>query len=312
VAFDPTSISNLINSPPGQFAAGAVLAGIVWKFFEKVESILKNDTKLEIAVWLLGVKPFGPKMEPWPGTFAKLFDRLFGHRPFSFLCFRRSALLSLTLYVVFYAIVLVYQGGSLATIEQKAGVLGPQDRTIFSSSMIMWLPLFLCVAIIGDYFALLETRFAIAIASRYDTTFVVTLCIVCDAIVTVVTASVVLAINWGIVEYYLMSLLMVRHRGLPTQELFANVALFRVFRPEYFSSQARVLWFYPSFFTCVWLWLYAGSGFLLKCSRHFDIGFQWFNSKADIEKHPLSAIGLVAGCIVALLWWTVVLVKWLV
>ena len=51
-----TTITKLINSPPGQLAAGGVLAGIVWKFFERVESVLNEDTKLEIAVWLLGVR----------------------------------------------------------------------------------------------------------------------------------------------------------------------------------------------------------------------------------------------------------------
>jgi hypothetical protein len=72
------------------------------------------------------------------------------------------------------------------------------------------------------------------------------------------------------------------------------------------------LWIYPAFFTSIWVWLYAGSGFLLRAARRFDIGFAWFNRKFDIEKHPLSAIGLVAGAIVAVLWWTVVAVRWLV
>jgi hypothetical protein len=72
------------------------------------------------------------------------------------------------------------------------------------------------------------------------------------------------------------------------------------------------LWIYPAFFTSIWVWLYAGSGFLLRAARRFDIGFAWFNRKFDIEKHPLSAIGLVAGAIVAVLWWMVVAVRWLV
>jgi len=49
-----TTITKLLQSPPRQLAAGGVLAGIVWKFFERVESVLTEDTKLEIAVWLLG------------------------------------------------------------------------------------------------------------------------------------------------------------------------------------------------------------------------------------------------------------------
>jgi hypothetical protein len=34
-----------------QLVAGG-LAGIVWKFFERVEAVLTDETKLEIAVWL--------------------------------------------------------------------------------------------------------------------------------------------------------------------------------------------------------------------------------------------------------------------
>jgi hypothetical protein len=48
------------------------------------------------------------------------------------------------------------------------------------------------------------------------------------------------------------------------------------------------------FFASIWLSLYVGSVFLLKAAREFDIGFQWFNSKVDIEKRPLTSIGLVA------------------
>jgi hypothetical protein len=69
------------------------------------------------------------------------------------------------------------------------------------------------------------------------------------------------------------------------------------------------LWFYPAFFTSIWLWLYAGSGFLLKAARHFDIGFQWFNGHADIEHKPLQAIGLVAGVLVAIVYWSAIVVS---
>ena len=51
-----TTIAKLTNSPLGQSAAGGVLAGIVWKFFERVEAVLTDNTKLEIAAWLIGVK----------------------------------------------------------------------------------------------------------------------------------------------------------------------------------------------------------------------------------------------------------------
>jgi hypothetical protein len=64
---------------------------------------------------------------------------------------------------------------------------------------------------------------------------------------------------------------------------------------------------FPTFFTIIWLWLYAGSGFVLKAARRFDVGFAWFNRKFDIERKPLQSIGLVAGSIVAVIYWSVAL-----
>ena len=66
--------------------------------------------------------------------------------------------------------------------------------------------------------------------------------------------------------------------------------------------------FIAAFVSSIWLWLYAGSGFLLKAARRFDIGFEWFNRHVDIEKKPLQSIGLVAGALVALVYWAAVIV----
>ena len=72
-----------------------------------------------------------------------------------------------------------------------------------------------------------------------------------------------------------------------------------------------LFWLYvlPASLGSIWLWLYAGSGFLLKAARRFDIGFEWFNRKVDIEKKPLQSIGLVAGALVAVGYWSVVVLR---
>jgi len=48
-------VTKFIQSPPGQLAAGAALGGIVWKFFEQVETVLNESAKLKITLWLLGI-----------------------------------------------------------------------------------------------------------------------------------------------------------------------------------------------------------------------------------------------------------------
>jgi hypothetical protein len=132
------TITKLIQSPPGQFAAGGALAGVVWKFFERVEAVLTDDTKLEIAVWLLGVK-VGQKMEPWPETFATILDVVFGRKPVSWRSFVGSALLTLSV------------GGSLFVL--------------FGSDLDVpgFILLFILLANLGpDYLSLLAVRFCMS------------------------------------------------------------------------------------------------------------------------------------------------------
>jgi hypothetical protein len=65
----------------------------------------------------------------------------------------------------------------------------------------------------------------------------------------------------------------------------------------------------PLFLGTVWLDLYAVSGGLLKVARRFDTGFDSFNRKFDIEKKPLQSIGLVAGALVAVVYWAAMVVS---
>jgi hypothetical protein len=47
----------------------------------------------------------------------------------------------------------------------------------------------------------------------------------------------------------------------------------------------------------------------IKTARRLDIGFDSFNRKLDIERHPLQSIGLVAGALVAAAYWAAVIVS---
>jgi len=84
-----TTIATFINSPPAQVATGGVLACFVWKFFERVEAILSDQTKFEIAVQLVSVETVR-RIQPWVETFISMFDRVFGPKHLSLSCFWRS------------------------------------------------------------------------------------------------------------------------------------------------------------------------------------------------------------------------------
>jgi hypothetical protein len=150
-----TTITNLITSPPGQIAAGGVFAGAVWKFFEKIEAVLTDNTKLEIAVWLVGLD-FKKRVANWPLTFATIFDRVFGESHFSWKCFLRSCFAS-------YASLLV-------TIILLGRQLRPLVRHLFIRGGPQFLPLFLLNSVFGnllpDYISLYKSRYLIGVMAK--------------------------------------------------------------------------------------------------------------------------------------------------
>jgi hypothetical protein len=259
------------------FVAGVALAMIVAGFFSWVECLLKPAVRFEIAGWLIGVR-VGQKLEPWPKTFAKVFDRVFGQEHFSWKCFLRSCVASNAVAML-----------SLLFTLFHPNVIFPNDKNvprIMPLHSDYW-PLLASVIVtnaLPDYLSLLETRGVIRRLNRDG---------------------------------------MKDMRWLLFEDMFITFALCvcatyiggSLLETSQFSGAANVLdaahanfvtlWMIPAFFTSIWLWLYVTSGFLLKAARRFDTGFQWFNRKFDIEKRPLQAIGLVSGAIVAVLYWGV-------
>ena len=133
MAFDLDTVQKLINSPPGQLMAGAALAGIVWKFFEKVEGILSDNTKFEIAVWLIGVEA-GKRVEPWPATFASVFQRAFGVVHFSFRCAIRSIAFSSCVYVI----VTFFTVFDAANLVERVSVLRNRQRLVPTAAQFVF------------------------------------------------------------------------------------------------------------------------------------------------------------------------------
>lgn len=255
-----------------------VLAGMVWKAFERVEAHLNGETKLEIAIWLLSLKPLSPSLQGWPGTFAAMFDRVFGEKHLTVRCFIRSAIVS---YIAVF-ILGVY-------VDRAFGWLS-SFRLIELREWIRW---GFVSNVVPDYVSLLETRYIFSLVQRTRSSALQFVGVFVDLILTtlisLLTAHIILSIVWELSWSW-------------TPSAILN-------HPLDYHQQARWLTIMiPAFLTSIWLWLYAGSGLILKAARRFDIGFGWFNRRFDIEKKPLQCVGLVAGAIVALAYLVVVMV----
>src|ERR1017187_4659378 len=303
-----TTITKLMNSPPGQLAAGGVLAGIVWKFFERVGGVLNEQTNRDIGRWIR-VKSFetgivADEAANWPDTFGKVFDSIFGKRHLTWFCFWRSAGTSLILAFISFGIMFQNVIGRVSLHSLIADV----------ELLALFYPLLFVTNVLPDYLSLLETRKVLWLISRTRNTWLRIMRIVFDGAATIVIAA------WGAAIFAVINSFIRQTHPFTWQHGLGVILTYPVllvrngkgFFGELLRSDEGLSLAYvmilPAFVTSIWLWLYAGAGFLLKAARRFDIGFDWFNRRFDIEKKPLQSIGLVAGALVAVVYWTAVIV----
>jgi hypothetical protein len=273
------TFTTLLNSRGGVLTAGAVFAGIVWKFFERIESVLTEQTKFEIAVWLVGANS-ATKLAPLEQLVKEDFYAVAS---------RRRSRINRLLWVV----VLSFQGVLITNL-----LFGPSSATLrttgFGRENLLWLlclwPSAICVNFVSSYdveeflkMSLLNYRLR-----RLGGTAVPLKAFV----LTAMTASLLRAIA-GLSLSCFLFLLVIRAMGEP--DMVFMLYLY-VIKP----------WLRPYALFVFWILLvpFALSGLLLRTASHFDLGFDWFNRKFDIEKKPLSAIGLVVGSAFAVVYWS--------
>jgi uncharacterized protein len=276
------TIAKLINSPPGYLVTGGVLWRGVWKSFELTENLLNDDTKRQIGIWLLGANRYlqGPigRIQTWPETFANVFDRVFGEKHLSWMCFWRSAVAS---YSALFVI-----GMYLESFRWLVSLQSLYDTVRYG----------FVGNVLPDYLSLLETRYVMTRMQKTQSGLLRIILLVVDFILTsgiaLITAHIILSLWWVNDDP--------RKWDWSPSGIWGHSA-------DFHQVHSWISFVVPAFLTSIWLWLYAGSGFLLKAARRFDIGFEWFNRHFDIEKKPLQSIGFVAGALVAVLFWSAVI-----
>jgi hypothetical protein len=291
----------------GQFAIGIGLMYLIDKFFTFVEDHLAETTKLGIAVWLLDLK-VGQKVEPWPDTFAQVFDRVFGSKHLSWKCFSRSCFASCASLGI-SLLALSVDDPFLSSFRMFLSRVSPASRESAPATVLIFVGCSLFGNVVPDYLSLLKSRRILKLmggASLLGLIGYLSL----DLLLTITLATFSLytiGYVFFLIEYW--GVMYEQTHGFVATMFFQVHVLLSDLRDHQNSFRGFwPIWFYPAFFTSVWIWLYAGSGFLLKAARRLDLGFR----KLDIEQKPLSSIGLVAGVTVAVLYWSAVIVSMVV
>jgi hypothetical protein len=281
--------NSLLASVGLHFAFGGGLFYGVQKFFEAVEKTLSADTKLEISVWLLDLRPSQP-IRNWPSTFVKIFDSVFGHKIISWKFFRRSLLataLTTTLVII---------GCYIAFLSFSETLIGIDLHPMFV--LLIWIGSILS-SVFPDYLSLLKTRWLLMWSAKYNI-FIIHLC----SPVLDILFSALFAVGsyfiFFIFEIFFVDWVYNRF-NFTTGQVFSIASIEKTVGA--IGPWAIFVAFIPALFGRLWLTLYNGSGLLLIAFRRLDIGFAWFNRVFDCENKPLQCIGFVAGALSAFVYW---------
>ena len=254
-----TTITKLINSPPGQLAAGGVLAGIVWKFFERVESVLNEDTKLEIAVWLLGVR-VTPKLSRAATNIGTSFNEDLAAQAG---CGTMLLIMALLLVAIL----------ATGVIGEPILLLTPRvPQWVTTIVMVLWMPL--------AGYCTISTVLPRKLRFRFRLLMLAYLAIpVCS-----------------------LGLPFVLTGGKPS----SFIPLIVRYPCLHFVAQASIWLVWSSVLVA---FLPAISALIIRTASRLDRLFDLMNRRFDIEKKPLQSIGLVAGALVAVVYWAAVIVS---
>jgi len=272
-------------------------AGFIWFLFEKAEDTISHQSKESISKWLRNIEPLNHASH-WTNQFPKLFDRLFGRRHLTVYCFARSCLFS---FISLLVITLIW---ATFRTDEFIHVFSGQGR---SAAIIDLVRSFFAFNIFIDYLSLLQTRVILEICRERNTNRFLLL-----------VADLLLSLSIAVLGFSLIcvALIFSGFAGvvIPPADLLAipfslwyesfmpvltSVVELSTGNMDSFISPG--VYFYSTFLTSVWLWLYIASGTLIRVLKIFDQKVSVLKGILDIDEKPLRSMGLVSVFIVIIL-----------
>jgi hypothetical protein len=294
---ETSNATSWLLSAGGHIGFGMVLFLSVKKFFEDVEKPLNETTKREIAAWVLGVKP-SESIRDWRSTFVNMFNKVFGERHWSWKCFWRSCLFTVTVTLVVMLEAALFAGSS-------RGSFSPVLRR--PSGFALAFAFTILASFLSDYLSLWKTRFLMNVGRTERSIVLNFVFLAIDILLTLLLAWCAAFVGSILLVYVFLLLgddvfVLMYVYGF----LHENLTNFKHLKLE---PALFAVWFIPAFVGRLWFIAYVTSGLLLKYAKSLDFGFTWFNRRFDVQKQPLHSIGLVAGTLLAVGYWLLVIVR---
>lgn len=199
----------------------------------------------------------GGSEQTWSKQFCSLFDGVFGERHLSLQCMMRSAIASLVSVGLIYLL-----------LDQVLGVMAFRVDTTLQLWQVMVFAA--AINILPDYLSLYETRWILGRFDKARGTLTQLAVLLADAVVSG-------TIIWIGINLFLLT------QSKPAVTVVEMMALFSTY----------AVFFYSTFLTSVWAWLYCASSLLMR------LFVKWrLNRLLDVENQPFRSVALVSAAIV--------------
>jgi hypothetical protein len=233
----------------------------------------------------------------WASSFAEAFDTAFGNKLLSWKCVWRSTIASLIAWLV----VAVLNGSLPNTLaghyvpQVQALIQGnpPPRMTMLGHFLLLNIP----VVIVADFLSLCETRWMIRMLSRTPGFFSAVGVLVLDYFFSAaIFAAVVTAyfVHWKLRpagDHPSVASVVATIPGFFDDELYGTLT----WRS---SSSALMPAGISTYFTSIWLWLYALSGALIRAASRVERVAAFLRHSLDVRNKPFTALAFVTGLLI--------------
>ena len=280
------------------FISWFALVGGVWTLFERAEAVVTNDVKKAVARWLRVVGD-SSRATDWTRTFTNVFDAVFGRRHLSVACFVKSSAASVA------AVLILISLWAAIHPDQAIAAAGAGHDNIYRLHPVLYTSLNVLVALllntIPDYVSLLETRLVLGAMNRTRSTAKWTGWLLLDIVLTG-------AISYGFIRGLEELTLVTGSDRSKTLIAIPNDMSSWIDNWFLLSTHKQglwpeAIWFYSSFVTSMWLWLYVSGGLVYRATATARRAWAVSSQVLDIDASPLRAIGFVAILLVSALYW---------
>lgn len=273
----------------------ACVIATIWFLFEKTEDTVNTVTKASISAWLKNMNA-GKDILNWPQQFSIIFDHIFGKNFLSRRFFFCSCIASTAASLIFFSI---WAGSHLNFLQYCL-----QNSILLNASTAAFLTVILNY--IPDYVSLMESRWIIQKMARSSALWYLPLLFL-DVILTAGIWILWLFMMLVLFEVYRPDGSLISPTYTQMVDIINNAIFFTAKRSNEMSTFG--IYFYSTFFTSIWVWMYAASGLTVKLVVLIMNNVNRLLCFLDIENRPIKSMGMIAMLMVTIAYLAVLLLN---